>query len=130
MLLLLDEDDRPVAAAESLLSAAGYQVVAALNGAVALCSVRSLGHRITLALMDFDRLDVSGLLLLRHMRRMHPNIPVLAISAVPSQIRGIAQYLGTQAVLQKPITSAWVSAIGLVSNSLRGAAASFGQSTG
>jgi CheY-like chemotaxis protein len=128
MLLLLDEDDRFVAAADNFLSAAGYQIVPARDGSVALFSMRSLGDRISIALMDFDRLDVSGLLLLRHMRNMHPNIPILATSAAPSQILGIAEFLGTRAVLEKPITSAWVSAIGSVANSLNGREATFRQS--
>ena len=98
VLLLVDEDDRFVAAADSFLSAAGYQIVPARNGSVALVSMRSLGDRITLALMDFDRLDVPGLMLLRHMGKMHPHIPIVAMSEMPSQIRGIAEYLGTQAV--------------------------------
>jgi hypothetical protein len=48
------------------------------------------------------------------MRSMHPDIPILATSAIPSQILEIAEYFGTWAVLRKPITSAWVSAIGSV----------------
>ncbi len=104
---ILVADDDP-AARECLcrsLAQAGYKVTAAANGrqALELFSCQPFDLVITDILMP----DCDGLEVLRHIRQVRPQVPVVAISGADDELfRQDAAGLGATFVLPKPFTAA------------------------
>jgi CheY-like chemotaxis protein len=111
-LLLIDDDERFLAEAEHCFNAAGYHVLPVPNGWRGLSAMHHHAGEISMALVNFDRLDTCGLMLLDRLRRGNPAIPIIATTAtLPDHNHEIAHYLRVRAVLPKPLTPAWVETV-------------------
>lgn len=105
--ILLVEDDRALRElAATMLRSAGYTVLAAENGAVALATLRSAPSRIDVIVTDIVMPEMSGTELATHVRREAHQLPVLFISGYADD--RITAGSGTDAghVLPKPFSAA------------------------
>jgi CheY-like chemotaxis protein len=80
----------------------GYQVDTAMDGLAALEALQ--GQTFDLVITDYMMPNMDGLALLGALRRTHPEVPVIMISAnVTDQLRIQAQGLGVYRVMSKPV---------------------------
>jgi nitrogen-specific signal transduction histidine kinase/CheY-like chemotaxis protein len=78
--LVVDDDPSVRALAESVLQEAGYVVELAENGLHAVERLRHLGDAISLILLDLTMPQLGGAEAALEMRRIHPNVPIVAMS--------------------------------------------------
>ena len=98
--LLIVEDDRDLRDALCItLELGGYALIAAADGCEALAIMAH--ERVGLVLSDLQMQPMDGLSLLREIRRSHPRVPVILMtafadveSAVTAMRAGAADYLG------------------------------------
>src|SRR5262245_25956337 len=106
-LLVVDDDASTRRAIEILLQNAGYAVVTATDGRVAIALLDT--NHIDLVLTDLVMPDKDGIQLLLEMRRDHRAIPVIAFSAWGKNSAGnylkIAKTFGARAILEKPFSN-------------------------
>lgn len=102
MKILLVEDEIPVAAtlADSIAQA-GHEVMVAHDGEEGLVLVRE--NRPDAVFLDVMLGELSGIDVLRHIRKSNPDLPVILITgqALPEQLEE-ARRLGVTEILQKP----------------------------
>lgn len=104
-MLVVDDDEIVLELFARLLLANGFQVSKASSGRTALELVRR--RRFSLVVLDLKLPDLSGLQVLRQMRRDRVATPVLLVSGVASVEAAVeAMHLGAADVLQKPIRGA------------------------
>jgi two-component system, NtrC family, response regulator GlrR len=98
--LVIDDEPSVADALEVILSDSGYQVAVATSGREAL---EKLGkRRLDLAITDVRLSDMSGLDVLR---RIHPNMPVIIITAhYTLELAAELLSLGAAGVLAKPFS--------------------------
>jgi CheY-like chemotaxis protein len=107
IILLLEDDASYRRVIERMLKRAGHGVITADNGAAAL---KVLGQTsVDLLLLDIYLPEMDGFELLLALRRLHPELPVLAISggglgAAPGHMLEQCRKLGARAVLAKPFS--------------------------
>jgi two-component system, cell cycle sensor histidine kinase and response regulator CckA len=78
--LVVDDDPSVRALAESVLQEAGYVVELAENGLHAVERLRDLGDAVSLILLDLTMPQLGGAEAARELRRIHPNVPIVAMS--------------------------------------------------
>jgi CheY-like chemotaxis protein len=78
--LVVDDDPSVRALAESVLQEAGYVVELAENGLHAVERLRHLGDAVSLILLDLTMPQLGGAEAALEMRRIHPNVPIVAMS--------------------------------------------------
>ncbi len=102
-ILVIDDEPSVADALKVILSDSGYQVAIAATGREAL---EQLGkRRLDLAIIDVRLPDMSGLDVLRHLRRIHPNTPVIIITAhYTPELAAESLSLGASGVLAKPFS--------------------------
>lgn len=112
-LVIVDDDDPGRRLLRRVLERRGYAVLDADNGAAGLELVRTMQPRA--ALLDLRMPGaLSGLDLLREIRKdpATVDLPIVIVSAsVQSDARDIAQELGAQGFVEKPIDMAALYAI-------------------
>jgi DNA-binding response OmpR family regulator len=101
--LVIDDEPSVADALKVILSDSGYQVAIAATGREAL---EQLGkRRLDLAIIDVRLPDMSGLDVLRHLRRSLPNTPVIIITAhYTPELAAESLSLGAAGVLAKPFS--------------------------
>lgn len=101
-LLVVDDEEDIHLMLEDRLEAMGYEIVTATNGVEALsmlaqCSVRGI-------LLDLEMPVMDGLTLLRELRRLQIQVPVIVMSAEGNPQKFIkAMKLGAMDCLHKPL---------------------------
>ncbi len=80
-ILCVDDDASALELRKLLLGAAGYSVLTAGSGTEAL-EVLEKGANVDLALLDYMMPGMNGDELAEKLRRTHPEIPLVAVSAV------------------------------------------------
>jgi len=80
-ILCVDDDPSALKLRKFLLGAAGYSVLTAESGSEAL-EVLAKGANVDLALLDYMMPGMNGDELAEKLRREHPEIPLVAVSAV------------------------------------------------
>ena len=100
--ILVIDDDKLVRWSMSMtLGRAGYRIREAATGADGLAAVRDCPP--DLVLLDIFLPDLDGITVLRRIRQIHPEMPVLMITAEPkAETREQALRLGAYAHLEKP----------------------------
>ena len=102
MLLLLVEDDRPLASSlKQALSKSGYAVNHVDRGELALSSIRS--ERPDLLVLDIGLPDIDGITVLKRLRSLDVDLPVLLLTArdsVEDKVAGLDS--GADDYLAKP----------------------------
>jgi DNA-binding NtrC family response regulator len=101
--LVIDDEPSVADALKVILSDSGYQVVVAMSGREAL---ENLGkRRFDLVITDVRLPDISGLDVLRHLRRSHPGVLAIIITAHHTpELAAESLSLGAVAVLPKPFS--------------------------
>ena len=103
-ILLVDDDELLRGALHQILVRSGYDVDDASNGKVAVRDYRR--QRCDVVIMDIVMPDEEGLGTIRELRRVDPNVKIIAISGGglgnAGDYLGIAQMLGAVRTLAKP----------------------------
>ena len=103
-ILLVDDDELLRGALHQILVRAGYDVDDASNGKVAMREYRR--QRCDVVIMDIVMPDEEGLGTIKELRRVDPNVKIIAISGgglgKAGDYLGIAQMLGAMRTLAKP----------------------------
>lgn len=103
--LLVDDEPALLAAHEQILTAAGFDVTACKNGDEALQRITP-SHSVEAVITDISMPGISGLELLRQVRKRDVDLPVLLLSGKPSiQTATEAVSLGALKYMVKPINS-------------------------
>ena len=103
--LVVDDDPKIVELVRAYLERAGYAVLTAADGEVALGQINQANP--CLLVLDVMLPGVDGLLLARHLRDTHQTVPILMMSArgtVDDRIRGLIE--GADDYLPKPFSPA------------------------
>lgn len=101
--LVIDDEPSVADAISVILSDSGYQVVVAMSGRKALEELSK--RRLDLAIIDVHLPDMSGLDVLRHLRRSHPDVTVIIITAhYTPELAAESLSLGAAGVLAKPFS--------------------------
>ncbi len=103
-ILLVDDDELLRAALHQILVRAGYDVEDASNGKVARWEYRRQPCEVVI--LDLVMPDEEGLGTIRELRRIDPNVKIIAISGggvgKAGDYLGIAKMLGAMRTLAKP----------------------------
>jgi two-component system cell cycle sensor histidine kinase/response regulator CckA len=109
--ILLVEDDGPVRAVTSrILTGAGYQVVEAASGQIALELGNRPGARFDLVLSDVVMPGISGLDTVNQLRLRHPDLPCVFMTGFSVERSGALEAV-SHGVLDKPFVPASLLAI-------------------
>jgi CheY-like chemotaxis protein len=81
VVLLVDDDDLVRAGASAVLEALGHHVLAAESGAEALAILQG-GAMIDVLVTDYAMPGMSGVALIREVRRLVPDLPVLVMTGL------------------------------------------------
>lgn len=106
LVLVVDDEIQIREALKSLLEDAGYTVVAAENGRVALKTIRT--KAVDLMIIDLIMPEKEGIETIIQIKKEHPEIKIVAISgggrrAAPDNALEMAGFLGADAVFAKPV---------------------------
>ena len=109
MILIVDDDPEFLRSAVVALQS-DKGVYFASNAADALALLKAM--EFSIALIDLDLPDRTGFELIEEVRRKHPMVPVIAISAVFSgSALESAKEFGATEVLHKPVSPAWLKVV-------------------
>lgn len=101
-ILVVDDEEGARLAIRRMLESAGYEVLEAANGRVALTICRE--QRVDLVITDIFMPEQEGMETIRALRREFPGMGVIAVSGRASEVyMKTAQLLGAQATLTKPL---------------------------
>ncbi len=85
------------------LALAEYAVDTATDGNIALARLRDEAMACDLAIVDLKMPDMDGLMLIRQMKRLRPDLPVIIITGFSTEVSAIeAVNLGVAGYLTKP----------------------------
>lgn len=104
-ILIVDDEPHIAEALQHSLQAEGYDVITAHDGqtALALIALEGLRSPITGVILDMEMPVVHGVEVLRQMRRLYPDLPILMISAAQNgSMLDEAMRSGANAFLAKP----------------------------
>jgi len=108
-ILLVDDNPQYRAAAARNLTLAGYQVIEAEDSAEGMEKIHTGGPHVVITDLDMRTHD-EGLLFIRELKRLHPRLPVVMISAVGTFDEGaLARQYGATFVLSKSRIDAEIS---------------------
>ena len=105
-ILLVDDTQKVRESIKDALETAGFEVDEAPDGLVAIEFLNERPY--TLLITDLWMPEVDGLDLMKHLRKINPNMPVIAITGgaiglePPNFSIALAQSWGADAVLDKP----------------------------
>jgi PAS domain S-box-containing protein len=103
LVLVVDDEPAITNAARTVLEANGYRVLVAHDGAAALAEVSQHMQDIALVLTDFMMPVMDGALLVRTLRKMSLNIPVIGSTGLAEKTHlDELRALNTEAILRKP----------------------------
>jgi PAS domain S-box-containing protein len=103
-ILFVDDEPDVVRMASEMLELLGYEVEARTSSVEALEAFRAAPSRYDLVLTDQTMPELTGDALVREIRRVRPEVPVILCSGYHDRMRPeLAEELAIQACLQKPI---------------------------
>jgi signal transduction histidine kinase/CheY-like chemotaxis protein len=101
--LYVDDEEMLVRVARRGLSRLGYRVTAMSQAREALAAFTAEPDRFAVVVTDMNMPELSGLDLLREIRRVRADVPVILVSGhLPEEQRREASELGVASVLSKP----------------------------
>jgi two-component system phosphate regulon response regulator PhoB len=101
--LIVDDDDVIRSLLRSTLPDEGYDVIEAEDGKQALHISET--QRPALVLLDWRMPGLSGGDVLAELKRRHPDVPVIVLTAEPEEtVRGQAESLGADVFMTKPFS--------------------------
>jgi len=103
-ILVIEDDSSNRALLERILAAEGHSIVAAENGAVGLAQLAQ--NEVDLVVTDIVMPGIEGVEIIREIRRLLPDMKIIAVSgAHPLYLEAVSR-LGANAVLRKPFRPA------------------------
>jgi two-component system chemotaxis response regulator CheY len=102
-ILVIEDDAIMRMAIEHALRGAGHAVLLAINGKDGMNALRQ--NSPDLVVTDLFMPEQDGLETIAELRKLRPNLPVIAISGgnlISEEMLSVAKELGAQQVLQKP----------------------------
>lgn len=102
LILLVDDETTVLTVMAQTLGAFGYRTLTAEEGATALALYERHGEEIAAVVTDIMMPGMTGLDLSAELRRINPQVLVIATSGVTQEGADDAEALGVQAFLQKP----------------------------
>ena len=104
-LLLVDDDPQVRASFASVLSAAGFRVAVAPNGAEALKAIANAETPPEMVITDLDMPELGGRALVEALRDVLPGVPIVVITGLISEDErlNLTRDLRVRAVIEKPL---------------------------
>jgi DNA-binding NtrC family response regulator len=100
--LLVDDDPDCLDAINQILRRDGYGTIPTSNGKEAINALKV--NSIDLAVVDFNMPDMNGLQVIREIKNIKHNLPVILVTAEPSEkLRVESIKFGAYSLLTKPI---------------------------
>ena len=78
--LIVDDDEMICASVDMMLSAVGYSLLTASNGAEAIRIAGTAGQKIDAMLLDLNMQPMSAEQIFGELRKLHPKLPVVFIT--------------------------------------------------
>lgn len=105
-ILVVDDEPALRDMISDILNSKGYDVIVAADGVEALASINVIGEDLSLVITDVHMPHMTGDVLVSVLKRIHPHIPVLAISGHPNADKNWAgeEQAQPDASLSKPFT--------------------------
>ena len=101
-ILLIDDDANCLDAVDQILRREGYDTLLTENGKAA--AKMAAESSVDLAIVDYNMPEIDGLRVLQEIRRERPDLPVLLMTAEPSQELELASIrAGAFSFISKPI---------------------------
>ncbi len=111
-ILCVDDDEAIVTMLPAMLEPDGYDVVTCTSSVTALDTFQRAPHAFDLVITDYKMPKMSGEDLIRALRRVRPDIPIILCSGFFQEVPARhAQTLGINAFLRKPVTKDEVSRV-------------------
>ena len=105
-ILIVDDEDVVLRMAQSTLERYGYQVLVAVNGREAVDIFKQQPDRVALVLLDMTMPVLSGEETLHELKRIRPNVRVIASSGY-NEVEALRRFgQGVRGFLQKPYRAA------------------------
>jgi PAS domain S-box-containing protein len=104
-ILLVEDEDAMRAASERILTGAGYRVIAAANGPVALAAALADSGPIDLLLTDVVMPEMLGHQVAERLHAARPSLRVLYMSGFAEPFLGQSMELGELDLVEKPFTA-------------------------
>lgn len=103
-IVVIDDSAVVLKIAEQILTEAGHQVLSFMGGKQALQVLRA--EPVDLVVTDIYMPDADGLEVIRNVRQIHPQTPIVAISSATGirDFLQVARHLGASATLKKPFS--------------------------
>ena len=103
-LLFIDDEEQLVFVARGMLTHLGYQVEGMTSSHAALDAFRAAPQRFDLVITDQTMPDMTGEALIRELRQLQPELPVILCTGFSQMIDATqAQEMGIDAFLRKPL---------------------------
>jgi two-component system response regulator HydG len=101
-ILIVDDDPSTLDVLAQVLARDGYECLVAEDGRSAMEMFRA--NEVAAALVDFELPDLTGVQLVREIKRLRPSVPVIVMTGNPSQrLMFEASEAGAYTFLTKPI---------------------------
>jgi len=108
--ILLVEDEKNLRTlVESFLTGWGYNVLIAADGEEALTICREIEGRVDLVITDMVMPNISGVELVRQIRRLRPETPYIYMSGYPAEMAGHNIAIDPDFYIQKPFSPSQLS---------------------
>jgi CheY-like chemotaxis protein len=119
IILLVDDEDAIRAAGQRMLNGLGFRVLLARNGAEGIVKYSKRSREIQVVITDISMPVMDGTSLIRVLRRLAPDVPIIAMSGLPASVEvATSTGLPVNAFLTKPFTRAQlIAALQTVSSS-------------
>ncbi len=106
-ILFVDDEQALVTLGERRLRRQGYVVTGVTSPASALELLTAKPGQFSLVITDYSMPDMNGLALAKHIRTVHPTMPILLLTGYVEELPDhVLSDAGIQRVLQKPVSNA------------------------
>lgn len=104
--ILIIEDDPAMVLYYTFALEVEYDVLSATSGKSAICHINHL-EDIDLVILDFKLQDMSGITVLKEIKRIKPSIPIIVITAYGDEDVAVSSFrCGAKEYIKKPVTYA------------------------
>lgn len=106
LVLIIDDEPEFLRSVSSVLTTEGFKVMTAGGGVKGLTMLRYTSRDIKVVVVDYSMPQLNGAETLTHLRKMNPDVKVIAISGLALDQIPEAFIVGPDRFLQKPFPSA------------------------
>jgi len=102
LILVIDDEDRILQSTRAILEAHHYQILTARSGTEAIATYAQHQQEIAVVLIDMMMPDMDGIMLIRVLQEMNPQVRAIAVSGLLPQYQNSLEALGITTHLNKP----------------------------